>query len=182
MPQEILSIIIPQEIELDKSIVHFYENGLTFIPIDFCYLNPFVKGAQNFDLLSAYFEHIKSQKDFVEAKGFDENDELDAVLIKFIENHQINTFIIEEYFEHEYTPFESIREKGYLRTFDFNFFYVENGKIISSYSSIEDPVDENPSIKYRYLQKYRDKMSIEINWTEQKRFYSYEDSKKEYLK
>lgn len=61
MPQEILSIIIPQEIKLDKSIVHFYENGLTFIPIDFCYLNPFVKGAHDFELLSEYFEHIRTE-------------------------------------------------------------------------------------------------------------------------
>ncbi|SFN39040.1 hypothetical protein SAMN05421594_2512 [Chryseobacterium oleae] len=179
MPQQILCIITPQEINLHKSIVHFKINELSFIPVDFSLIDRFIKDSQNFRFLKDYFEHIKLQDNFKEAV-FDEDDEPEAHLMKLIEDYRIDHFIIEDYYEWEYTPFESLREKGYLRSFEYSFMYVKSGEIISADSSLFD--DENPQIRYADTQKYRKELGLDFDWLSQEKFYSYDCSKKEYLK
>lgn len=182
MPQEVLCIITPLPVQPDNEVVHFKHNGLCIIPLDFCGIDEFVTEAGKFGLLSDYFRYVKSKKGFVAAKGFDENDETDAVLIKYLEENEIDTFIIEEYNEWEHVPFESIHEKGYLRIFEFSFIYVKEGEIITCFSSIHDANNEDPGIKYRELQRYRNEMGLDINWNSADQFYSYESAAKEYFK
>lgn len=179
MSQQITCLIIPKIFEIDKGIVHFKIKGFTFIPIDY-YINDFNKNAKGFESLSDYFQYLRADDNFIELKGFNDEEGLESYLVKLIEEYAIDTFILEQYYEWEHVPFDLYFKVKNLKPFDYYFMYIKGGKIISKSLVFNEEKPSNKNLTN--VEKYKKELGLDFDWLQIKEiFYSYDIAQKKYL-
>ncbi|SHH32458.1 hypothetical protein SAMN05421866_2606 [Chryseobacterium oranimense] len=159
MGQDITCLITNENIELDKSIVHFSIKQLTFIPFNTsCDLG--IEEAKNFDLLSDYILHLESKDSFDHYLYNRDNDHCDMDIFKIVKDYRIESFII----EHSYDWADMLVE--------YYFMQVQDGRILKN-SLVYDDSERSKSNKAN-IQEAKKNLGLHFNWLDRTDlFYSY---------
>ncbi|WP_378103421.1 hypothetical protein [Chryseobacterium sp. sg2396] len=143
MSYYITCLIIKDNIEIDDNIDFIKLDGLIFFVLDDNF-KLFIKNAGDFVSLTIYFDYLKSRDDFEDKSSI-------AKLITIIEDHNIDHFILEHYFEFGDIPAD-------------HFFMMACDGIIINDSLVFDEDNEFSEKNYARMKHYKKDFGLNEYW------------------
>ena len=168
MGQNITCLITNKNIEVDKNIVHFRINNVLFVPFEILTsLSGFIENAKDFENISELFDDYN--KYTAEDLIFDDHEERHSVLdiIKFVNDYQIEDFIIEHSSDFADIPVDSF------------FMTVMNNKIMKD-SLVFDEEQFSMNNAIHNIEKYTAFFNSKITWAADSKFHSYPTAERHY--
>ena len=168
MGQSITCLITNKAIEVDKSIVHFRIRNVLFVPFDISTsLSDFIENAKNFETVSELFDSYNEYTKEDMMMDFYEETHSTLDIIKFVNDYQIEDFILEHSSDFADIPVDSF------------FMCVKGGNIMKD-SLVFDQKEFSNNNAIHNVEKYRDYFNIKSNWIASSKFHRYSFAEKEY--
>lgn len=169
MGQRISAIITKGHVDVPESIVHFAQDNLTIIVLDFGEwdVSDLIEAALEFEQFDSFINHLK-ETDFMVSDDEGEYYQMEQwiFLVGLVESLQLKSWFIEFYSEWGDSPSNHL----FMSIIDNN---IIKESCIHMWN--EDEVD------YSLISSTKQRMGLTLSWfANEKRYFSYEHAKRDY--